>query len=120
MKATFCEVKGFTEALADYLPDRSFAEVQQELMENPDAGDVMPGCGGLRKFRVPDSRRRKGKRGGARIIYLYIPRARRFYLLDIYSKDEKADLAPNEKKYLRQLAENLKEVATREFQDPGE
>ena len=35
---------------------------------NPDAGDVIPGLGGLRKVRWAAGG--KGKRGGARVIYL--------------------------------------------------
>ena len=71
----------------------------------------MPGCGGLRKIRAADPKRGKGKRGGARVIYLHVPAAKRFYLLDVYGKDEKADLSANEKKQLRQLAEQLKREA---------
>ena len=67
-------------------------------MENPNAGAVMPGCGGLRKIRTVDARRGKGKRGGARVIYPHVPAAERFYMLDIYSKDEKDDLSAGEKK----------------------
>lgn len=77
-------------------------------METPNSGDVMPGCGGLRKIRIANPTRGKGKRGGARVIYLHVPAARRFYLLDVYGKDEKDDLSANEKKALRLLAETLK------------
>lgn len=77
-------------------------------MEKPDAGDVMPGCGGLRKIRTADSQRGKGKRGGARVIYLHVPKAKRFYMLDIYGKDEKVDLSAAAKKQLRLLVEQLK------------
>ena len=38
------------------------------LIDHPDAGDVIPGAGGVRKLRWPA--KGKGKRGGARIIYL--------------------------------------------------
>ncbi|HEV3145932.1 MAG TPA: type II toxin-antitoxin system RelE/ParE family toxin [Gemmataceae bacterium] len=71
----------------------------------------MLGCGGLRKLRVLDAKRAKGKRGGARLIYLHVPEAKRFYMLDLYSKDEKDDLSAKEKKQLRQLAEELKQLA---------
>ncbi len=37
------------------------------IAENPEAGDVIPGAGGLRKVRW--SRAGMGKRGGARVIY---------------------------------------------------
>jgi hypothetical protein len=111
MKATFIETTGFTTAVADYLSDHAYAQFQQRLMMNPAAGDVMPGCDGLRKARTADPRRGKGKRGGARVIYLHVPTAKRFYLLDVYGKDEKDDLSADEKKQLRQLAEQLKKEA---------
>lgn len=111
MKATFIEIADFTEVVSDYLGDTTYARLQHLLMDDPDAGDVMPGCGGLRKIRVPDAKRGKGKRGGSRVIYLHVPDAKRFYLLDIYGKDEKVDLSPTEKKLLRMLAEELKTEA---------
>jgi hypothetical protein len=111
MKATFIEATGFTKAISDYLPDDAYAKVQQRLMVNPEEGDAMPGCGGLRKVRTADAKRGKGKRGGARVIYLHVPKAKRFYLLDVYRKDEKDDLSTEEKKHLRQLAQQLKKEA---------
>lgn len=112
MKATFVEVSGFTGALRDFMTDDAYAVLQQSLMENPDAGTVMPGCGGLRKIRTAHPKRGKGKRGGARVIYLHIPAARRFYLLDIYGKDEKDDLSSDERRLLSQLADELRLEAT--------
>ena len=85
MKAVFIETNGFTEWVGEYLRDDAYAALQQMLMENPSLGDVMPGCGGLRKVRTSDTRRGKGKRGGARVIYLYLPDARWFFMLDIYT-----------------------------------
>ena len=112
MKATFVETTGFTQAIADLLPDHAYARLQHVLMVNPGTGSVMPGCGGLRKVRAADPKRGKGKRGGARVIYLHVPAARLFYMLDLYGKDEKDDLTPAEKKQLRLLAEQLKKEAT--------
>lgn len=86
-------------------------ELQQELMDNPEKGAVMPGCGGLRKVRVADPKRGKGKRGGARVIYLYVPEAKWFFMLDIYGKDEKDDLSAGEKKSLLKLTNELKRQA---------
>lgn len=113
MKAVFIEIREFTDWVSDFLPNGLYAKVQQELIEFPDKGAVMPGCGGLRKLRVTDPRRGKGKRGGARIIYLHLPEVKRFYMLDIYGKDEKDDLAPDERKALRGLAEDLKREVRR-------
>lgn len=111
MKATFVETTGFTQTITELLPDHSYARLQQRLVENPESGHVMPGYGGLRKIRTADTKRGKGKRGGARVIYLHVPAAKRFYLLDVYGKDEKDDLSANEKKQLRRLAEQLKQEA---------
>lgn len=108
MKATFVEISQFTEWIYEHLTERDYALLQQQLMIAPDAGEVIPGCGGLRKVRTADPKRNKGKRGGARIIYLHVREASRFYLLDVYGKDEKDDLSPKEKKHLRQLAAQLK------------
>jgi hypothetical protein len=108
MKAIFVETTGFTKAISGFVSDQTLGEFQQFLMKNPNAGVVMPGCGGLRKIRTPDAKRGKGKRGGARVIYLHVPEARRFYMLDVYSKDEKDDLSGDEKKQLRRIVERLK------------
>ena len=78
------------------------------LIDHPDAGDVMPGAGGARKLRW--AAKGKGKRGGARMIYLYAVVAARIYLLRCYAKNMKTDLTADEKKELRQIAAHLKGV----------
>ena len=78
------------------------------LIDHPDAGDVIPGAGGARKLRWPAKGR--GKRGGARIIYVYVLIAARVYLLRCYAKSIKTDLTADEKKELRQIAAHLKGV----------
>lgn len=108
MKAVFVESSEFTEWVAHHLPDESYSLLQLELMQNPEKGDPMPGCGGLRKVRTADPSRGKGKRGGARVIYLYVPEVKWFFMLDIYGKDEKDDLTASEKKFLLQLVNELK------------
>ena len=76
------------------------------LSDRPDAGDVIPGAGGARKLRW--AAKGKGKRGGARIIYLYVVIGACIYLLRCYSKNVKTDLTAGEKKELRQIAAHLK------------
>ena len=93
------------------LDDRTYGEFQKRLLDNPAAGEVMPGCRGLRKIRLSDPRRGKGKRGGARVIYLHVPEADWILLLDIYDKGEKDDLTAQEKKLLKRLAEEFKAEA---------
>ena len=111
MKAVFVELSEFTEWIAEFLADETYAKLQRELMENPQKGDVIPGCGGLRKIRTPDPKRGKGKRSGARVIYLHVPEANWFFMLDIYGKDERDDLTAAEKKSLGKLGEELKRQA---------
>ncbi len=71
----------------------------------------MPGCGGLRKMRIADARRGKGKRGGARVIYLHVAEADVIFLVDLYDKGEQADLSADHKKILKSLAQSFKRTA---------
>lgn len=112
MRKTFIETRSFTRWVTEHLSDREYAAFQLLLMANPDAGSVMPGCGGLRKIRIADPTRGKGKRGGARIIYLHVAEADSILLVDAYSKEEAAELTTEQKKVLRRLAEQFKQAAT--------
>jgi hypothetical protein len=111
VKAVFIETSGFTAWLSESVPDDVYAGLQRELMDNPEKGTVMPGCGGLRKVRVPSPRRGKGKRGGERVIYLYVPEAKWFFMIDGYGKGEQDDLTAAQKRQLSRLADQLKHEA---------
>ena len=73
---------------------------------NPEAGDVIPEAGGVRKVRW--GRAGAGKRGGARVIYFYHDDTRPLYLLLVYAKARKEDLSADEKRAVRKLAAMLK------------
>jgi len=105
---TFAETTEFSRWQPRFLPGGAYADLQKDLIANPQRGDVMPGCGGLRKLRIADPKRQKGKRGGARVIYFHIPGATQFLMVDIYGKGEKEDLTPAEKRGLRELAREYK------------
>jgi hypothetical protein len=111
MNKTFVETREFTEWVKVYLSDEVLSELQQELRNDPETGSVMPGCGGLRKIRVADSRRGKGKRGGVRVIYLHVAEADVIFLMDIYGKDEQEDLNADQKKILKGFAQSFKAAA---------
>src|ERR1700674_5326139 len=69
---------------------------------DPEAGDVIPETGGVRRLRW--SRGGTGKRGGVRVIYFYHDAERPLYLLLVYAKARRENLTPDEKKSVRKLA----------------
>jgi hypothetical protein len=101
MKALFVELPAFAKFRADYLDDEGFRRLQQSMLKNPEAGDVIEGTGGLRKLRHGDPRRGKGKRGGLRVIYYWWDGGRQFWLFTLYDKDEMESLSADEKKVLK-------------------
>lgn len=103
MKAAFVELPLFEDGRENYLDDLGFRALQDELMANPEAGDVIEGTGGLRKLRFLDKRRRKGKRGGLRIIYYWWDEGLQFWLFTLYDKDEMTDLTPSQRKQLKAM-----------------
>lgn len=106
MKALFVELPAFERHRDDYLHDESFRQLQQTLMANPLAGDVIEGSGGLCKLRFADTRRGKGRRGGLRVIYYFWTGGPQFWLFTLYDKGEMADLTARQRGLLK---ERLKE-----------
>lgn len=103
MKAVFVELPPFERYRADYLDDEGFRGLQAALMRAPEAGDLIPDAGGLRKLRHADARRGKGKRGGLRVIYYWWDGGGQFWLFTLYDKDEAADLSRDERKLLKAM-----------------
>lgn len=82
---TFIEHPTFTKQIESLFSDEEYRRLQTDLAANPESGDVIPGLGGLRKVRW--GAKGKGKRGGARIIYLLIPEPRAHLLvLHLYQR----------------------------------
>ena len=102
-KALFVELPAFIRHRSDYLDDEGLRVFQNALMDNPEAGDVIEGAGGLRKVRHADPRRGKGKRGGLRVIYYWWNGRRQFWLFTLYDKDEMDDLSAKERKALKDM-----------------
>jgi hypothetical protein len=103
MKAVFVELPAFARHRSAYLDDDAFLALQNRLMNHPDAGDLIPGAGGLRKLRFGDERRGKGKSGGLRVIYYWWIAGLQFWLFTVYDKDEMTDLTPQERRALKAM-----------------
>ncbi len=99
----FIETKIFTKKLGEYLTDDEYSDLQAYMIENPEAGDLIPATGGLRKLRWAIAN--KGKRGGIRVIYYWKTIEHHIYLMTLYAKNEITDLSAEEKKILKQMVE---------------
>jgi mRNA-degrading endonuclease RelE of RelBE toxin-antitoxin system len=99
----FKETGVFTRQITKLISDNQYREFQQELIFNPQAGDLIKGSGGLRKIRWRSAA--GGKRGGIRVIYYWYVADSEIFLLLAYGKTEKDDLSAREIKILRSLVE---------------
>lgn len=82
---SFIETRLFTRLVQDYLGDDEYRRLQIALLENPEAGDIIPGSGGIRKvrWRAPG----RGKRGGYRVIYYAKITQGMIWMLTMYPKN---------------------------------
>jgi len=76
------------------------------IARNPEAGDIVPETGGVRKLRW--RRAGTGKRGGVRVVYFYYNEDRPLYLLMLYAKSDRENMTSDEKKNVRKLTTLLK------------
>ena len=104
---TFIELTGFSKRRAELIKDDEFRDMQQALIVNPELGNVIRDTGGFRKLRW--ARPGGGKSGGVRIIYYNrSATSGKLYLALIYPKSEVDNLTQEQKKMLKQLADQLK------------
>jgi len=67
MKPTFVELPAFARHRENYLDDDEFRQLHPTLLANPDAGDRIPGSGGLKKTALAgpgDGQRRPRRPAG--------------------------------------------------------
>ena len=110
MKRVFIESSSFSKRAGQEDPS-VLREVQLEILKHPAGGDLIQGTGGLRKIRLKDPSRGKGKRGGFRVVYLDLSDIEKTYLLAMYDKNEKGDISGDEKKMLKKLVQIIKREA---------
>jgi hypothetical protein len=99
---SFVETRLFTRLVQEYLSDDEYSALQQALLQDPEAGAVVPGSGGVRKLRWGVAGR--GKRGGLRVIYFLRTRQGQIWMLTIYPKNVAENIPAN---VLRQIKEEI-------------
>ena len=86
------------------LDDNALSALEDTLLLNPEAGDVIEGAGGARKIRIQLAGR--GKSGGGRVIYFDIGEV--IYLITAYPKNVREDLTPAQKKRIHELTRKFR------------
>ncbi len=110
-RVVFIESRLFTRRLSELAGDSAgdvLAKIQADLLGYPVRGSVVQGLGGIRKARVSNPARGKGKRGGFRYLYLYLEHRRHVHLLFLLDKGEQADLDADERKAVRGMVDELR------------
>lgn len=102
----FVELPPFIAFAAEWWSDEDLCRLQNALLNQPDAGDLIRGGAGLRKLRW--SAQGRGKRGGARVIYYWYVPGERLYLIYAYAKNEREDLTPAQVRTLATLMKDIK------------
>jgi hypothetical protein len=77
------------------------AELVAFVAAHPEVGEIIPGTGGIRKFRW--ALQGAGKRGGARVIYDYHNQRLPVFLLSTHAKNRKANLSQAERNAMKRL-----------------
>jgi hypothetical protein len=91
------------------LDDDDLIALEELLLDDPDAGPIIPGTGGLRKIRFAPPSWHSGKRGASRVISAYIAVGEVVYLFTIYAKNEQSDMTAEEKNIFRRVLQRLRE-----------
>ena len=100
---TVVETPAYLAAAKGVLSERDRSEVVNTVALDPEAGVGLGG--GLRKVRI--SRQGSGKRGGARVVFLFSGRDIPVFLLTVFAKNEKATLTTRERKALIAAAKQI-------------
>lgn len=105
---TVIETKAYLVAADDAgMSEEERAAVVDIIASDPEAGAIMPGCGGARKLRI--ARPGGGKSGGYRVITYFAGDVVPVFLITVFAKGEKSNLTKAERNGLAKLAKLLKD-----------
>ena len=109
MEREFIHTTGFESDWKDLkLGDEELRQLESILLKHPKIGVEVDDVPGLRKMRL--AIRSKGKRGGARVLYVDYEIKEKIILIMAYAKSEKDDLTGAEANAMRRYVKILKEV----------
>lgn len=100
---TVVETPAYLAAAGSFLSEDEREEIVTRVAANPTAG--VPLGGGVSKMRV--SAPGRGKRGGARVVYLFAGEQMPVFLLTAFAKNDKADLTPTERRALIDIGKHI-------------
>ena len=102
---TVAEVGSFTDDAQSILSDQEHTQLVNFLAQYPDAGDIIPSTGGVRKFQwralSPE------RRTEARIIYYFRDLNVPLYLLAISGKGKKMVLSESDKRLMHAYVDKI-------------
>lgn len=102
---TVVETPEFLAATRKLMDEAGRMALVDHLAENPTAGDLIQGTGGVRKLRWALEGR--GKRGGARVIYYFHNERVPLFAITAFAKSERADLSQADRNEFKQLTKLL-------------
>lgn len=102
----FIELRSFRRRWESFdLTDRDLRRLQLELGQRPNAGQAVPGAGGIRKLRFAPETEGKGKSGGYRVYYANLTGAGVIVLAVLFRKNEAADISQRQRQGLMQAVQ---------------
>ena len=102
---TIVELPEFQRRAKSVLSENERQGIINYLAAHPQAGVLLQGTGGIRKFRWASGN--QGKSGGVRVIYYYHNDLVPLFLLSIFAKKEKSNLSKAERNNLAKLVKYL-------------
>lgn len=108
---TVVETSIFTRRADALLSREERVELINLMATNPQAGDVIPGTGGIRKLRFAAGG--QGKRSGFRVVYYVLTDDQPVLALLIYGKGEQVNPTPDQKRAMVAIVEGFKNAAVR-------
>ena len=102
---TVVEMPGYLRIAEAIFSESERERIVYMVAADPECGELMQGTGGFRKVRF--GRSGKGKRGGARVVYILRSDAFPVFLVTAYAKNEKENLTKKERNDLAKRSDEI-------------